>query len=83
MKNKFDWLFLGQHYGLLTPLVDFSTDSLIVLYFALSGECKIHSYKELKESAEGFSENGDSSDCAAIFVLLPEEINKNSSMTRM
>jgi len=24
--TDFDWLFLGQHYGLLIPLVDFSID---------------------------------------------------------
>lgn len=80
LKNKFDWLFLGQHYGLLTPLVDFSTDPLIALYFALSGECKKHGYKELKECVKDFSKNGESIDCAAIFVLLPEEINKRSSI---
>ena len=32
-QNDFEWMFLGQHYGLLTPLVDFSTDPLIALFF--------------------------------------------------
>ena len=34
-KNNFNIMFIAQHYGLLTPVLDWSNDPLIALFFAI------------------------------------------------
>lgn len=37
-RDEWGWMFLMQHYGVPTRLLDFSENPLVALYFAVSGE---------------------------------------------
>lgn len=39
--NDWEWLILGQHYGMLTRLLDWTSNYLVALYFACSNDFSV------------------------------------------
>lgn len=58
--NYFHYMFLGQHYGLKTPTLDWTTDPLVALFFAV----------------EHFDKNRDKDVNPVVFILRPEHVGK-------
>ncbi|HBI6881906.1 TPA: FRG domain-containing protein [Clostridium perfringens] len=72
--NDFQVMFIAQHYGLLTPILDWTTDPLVALFFALDGY-------ELKEDKDIKSDEfSDDYNFPVIYILKPGICNEFSGL---
>lgn len=71
--SDIDYLYLMQHYGIETRLLDFTTNPLIALFFSVVES------KESNQKLEDFDTlNEFDEECSAIFCIDPKLINKIS-----
>lgn len=79
--NLIDYLYIMQHYDIPTRLLDFSTDSLIALYFAVStAHVKKNVQGDVEKEIEDFlTYKGDSESGASVHIIDPAYVNEKTS----
>lgn len=74
--NEFEWMFIAQHHGLPTRLLDWSTNALVALYFAAQGAQVREG--DGKPECERFEDDNFSAEGFAVFAIEPTKINEQT-----
>lgn len=82
--NNFEWMFLMQHYGLPTRLLDWTTNALVALFFAIESNPSSKEEKryELSPTDQFMTVDELCSNGAAVFIMDPAFLNDNSTGSR-
>ena len=78
VSSRVEWECIAQHYGIPTRVLDWTTNAINALYFAVS-DCSIGNTENEDENIEAFFESeGHGTGGGAVFVIDPIEINKKT-----